>query len=178
MKNPWKKLSSKIVYKNAWIKVCEDKVIRPDKKKGIYGVIEVNNSVVIVALTKNKEVYLVRQWRYTLNCSTIELPWGGSKKGEKPLTAAKRELKEETGLLANRWISLGYLHDYPGISTERVYIFLAREIVVGKCKPDGTEELNILKVSFRKACKWSITGKIRDAVTIASLLKVKKYLNL
>lgn len=178
MKNPWKRLSSRTVYQNPWIKVREDRVIRPDEKKGIYGVIVVNDSVATVAVTKKQEIFLIKQWRYTLGYPTIELPWGGSKKNETPLAAAKRELAEEAGLKAKKWKLLGSVEDYPGISTERAHIFLARELSKVKRRLDGTEELALIKVPFKKAWAWVLSGTIRDAVTTTALLKAKNYLKL
>jgi 8-oxo-dGTP pyrophosphatase MutT (NUDIX family) len=107
MKNPWKKLSSRIAYTNPWMTIREDKVIRPDGKKGIYGLmLAPGPSVFVIALTKDKKIYLVKQFRYTFQKPSWELPAGNAGK-DKPLAAAKRELWEETGLTANHWKLFG-----------------------------------------------------------------------
>lgn len=71
MKNPWQKLSSKIVYQNPWIKVREDQVIQPNGKKGIYGVVEISPAVFVVAMEKDRTIYFVELYRYSLNRSCI-----------------------------------------------------------------------------------------------------------
>ena len=178
MKRPWQKLSSKIVYQNPWITVREDKVIRPDGKKGIYGYIYATDCVGIVAINGNDEIYLIKQWRYVGKMNTIELPWGGCKQGEKPLHAAKRELLEETGLVAIKWYSLGYFVLYPALSTEKSYLYLAKDLKLLKSQPEGTEKLFVIKLPFKKAYQWAIKRKINDSFTTAAILRVKEYLKL
>ena len=102
-KNPWKMLSSKIIYKNKWICLREDQVITPYGTKGIYGFIETHPAIGIVPLNENIATYLVGQYRYTLNTYSWEIPEGGGHPGESHLETAKRELSEETGLKANKW---------------------------------------------------------------------------
>ena len=105
--NPWTTLGSKIVYKNPWITVREDKVIRPDGKEGIYGVVDTRIATAVVALTPEQEVYLIGQYRYSMNEYTWELIEGGSDPGEDPKNTAIRELREEAGLVAGEFIQLG-----------------------------------------------------------------------
>src|SRR5690242_16608650 len=103
-RNPWQTRSSRVVYENPWIKVREDKVIRPDGNPGIYGVVTLRPSVCVLALNDRDEGVLVGQWRYTLGRYCWELPRGGSQPGENDMLAvAKRELAEEAGVLAGSW---------------------------------------------------------------------------
>ncbi len=105
--NPWKTLQSKVTYQNAWITVREHDVIRPDGKPGIYGVVETRIATGVVALTDSHEIYLVGQYRYPTNEYSWEIIEGGSDPQETALDAAKRELKEEAGLMAASWEPLG-----------------------------------------------------------------------
>src|SRR5580658_7831539 len=90
--NPWKTIESRTAYENAWLRVREDQVIRPDGKPGIYGVIEIRPSVGVVALNERDEIVLVGQWRYTLNRYSWEIPRGGSRADETDMQqAAERE---------------------------------------------------------------------------------------
>ena len=109
--NPWTTISSEVKYENPWIKLKEDKVITPAGTEGIYGVVSFKNKAIgIVPVDENGNVYLVGQWRYPLEAYSWEIPEGGGPEGEKPLETAKRELKEETGLMASKWTLLGKLH--------------------------------------------------------------------
>ena len=105
--NPWKRLSSRVVYQNAWITVREDQVIRPDGKPGIYGVVETRIAAGVAAITENRELYLVGQFRYPTNEYSWEIIEGGTDGGESALSGAQRELKEEAGITAAHWEQLG-----------------------------------------------------------------------
>src|ERR687890_1606450 len=109
-KNPWRKISSREVYENPWIRVREDEVLRPDGEPGIYGVVHFKNVAVGVLAVEGDELYLVGQYRYTLDRYSWEIPEGGCPEGEEPLDAARRELEEETGLRARCWEKLGEAH--------------------------------------------------------------------
>ena len=105
--NPWRVLGSRPVYENPWISVREDEVVRPDGNLGIYGVVHYKNTAVGVLPVEDGHVYLVGQYRYPLERYSWEIPEGGCPEDEDPLQAARRELKEETGLEATRWEKLG-----------------------------------------------------------------------
>src|SRR5687767_10409193 len=103
---PWTRTGSRVAYENAWIRVREDSVVRPDGGEGIYGVVEIHDSVFVVAISPAREIYLLRMFRYTTESESIEVPAGGAG-GEDPLSAARRELAEETGLHARSWSRAG-----------------------------------------------------------------------
>ncbi|MDD5039781.1 MAG: NUDIX hydrolase [Patescibacteria group bacterium] len=173
----WKTVSSRTVYRNQWLRVQEDKVLRPDGTKGIYGFFDLRGSSAIVAVDTDRCVYLIRQWRYPLKRFTLEIPWGGRDHDESFLAAARRELREEAGIDAKRWKCVGKVVVFPGVGTEYASLFLAQSLRVVKQKQiseDGPQE--VLCMPLRKAISWCINGKIDDAVTIAALLKVKTIL--
>ncbi len=179
MKSPWKRISSTQKYKNKWLRVREDTVFRPDGTKGIYGVVETSGSSAIVALTKKNEINLIKQWRYPLNRLSIELPWGGQKKGESGLQCAKRELKEETGLTAKKWNLLTRSSVCPGIVNEDAYIYLAQGLTEGRRKTLSEEsDQTVVVIPFKLVYQWIMKKKIHDAVTIAGVLLAKEYLKL
>src|SRR5689334_22206343 len=107
-RNPWKTLQSRIMYQNAWLRVREDHVVRPDGNPGIYGVVEIRPSVGVLAFNENRELAIVGQWRYALGRYSYEIVRGGTAEGESDmLAAAKRELREEAGYEAEHWEQFG-----------------------------------------------------------------------
>lgn len=175
MNNPWRTLASRVVYENAWIRVREDDVLRPDGNPGIYGVVETRLATGVVALTDADEVYLVGQYRYPLDCYSWEIIEGGSDEGESALDAAIRELREEAGLEAAHWEALGpEIHLTNCHSNERGYLFLATGLKDVGASPDGTEELALKTVPLDEALAMVDTGEITDAMTIMALLRLDR----
>lgn len=173
--NPWKTLSSRVVYENAWLKVREDRVIRPDGNEGIYGVVDTNIATGVVALTAHDEVILVGQWRYAFDAYSWEIPEGGVEPGEPPLEAARRELEEEAGVVAEHWQQLGpEFHLSNSISSEVGYVYLARGLTETALNPDPTEQLAVKRVPFAEALAMVDRGDIKDAVTVIALLRAAR----
>ncbi len=171
MKNPWKKLSSKVVYTNPWYTVRVDKVITPEGKPGTYHVISKLPAVFVVAVNEKQEVALIRLFRYPTQTWSIEIPAGGVEVGESPLVAAKRELQEETCLKAKSWKKLAYLQGYNGVSDQMYYVYLAQGLVQttnNQQLEEGIERVDF--IPFRKISKMIQAGKITDAGSITPLL--------
>ena len=95
--NPWRKTATREVYDNPWIRVREDGVVRPDGQLGVYGVVHFKNIAVGVLAVEGDELYLVGQYRYTLDSYSWEIPEGGCPEGEEPVEAARRELRKRRG---------------------------------------------------------------------------------
>lgn len=176
-KNPWKKLSTKIVYKNPWIKVIEDKVIKPDGSRGIYAYVETRGpSVCVVAIDDNNEVYLIGQYRYTSGEFSWEVPNGNSD-GEDVLSAAKRELTEETGLVAKRWENVGYFWVMNGVVREKCHVFIARDLTQTD-KEEKREEgiVSVKKIPLGELLRQVKAGEITDDQSIVALAKAFLFL--
>ena len=168
--NPWRTLSSREVYANAWIGVREDQVIRADGGPGLYGVVHFKNIAVGVLAVEDRDIYLVGQYRYPLGLYSWEIPEGGCAEGEDPLAAAQRELEEETGLRARRWQRAGAAHLSNSVSDEYAQWFIATELTQGEQRPDGTERLAIRRVPFQEALRMALAGEITDALSLLAIM--------
>jgi 8-oxo-dGTP pyrophosphatase MutT (NUDIX family) len=176
-RNPWKRLDSRTVYTNPWMTVREDRVIRPDGKEGIYGVVQTRIATGVVAITPQLEVVLVGQYRYPTDVYSWEIVQGGTDEGEEPLTACKRELQEEAGLIAVSWSPLGgEVHLSNCISSEIGFIYLAEGLTHTEAAPDGTEVLRLMSVPLREAVRMATNGEIVDAVSIIGILLAERRL--
>lgn len=177
--NPWEFKSSKNIYENPWIKVIEDQVIRPNKTKGIYGKIHFKNKAIgIVPLDDELNTWLVGQYRYTLSEYSWEIPTGGVPQEEDTLAGAKRELREETGLIGKRWTKLLKIHTSNSVTDEYGYVFLAEDLVQGEMDWDETEELQIKKLPLKKVLEMVMDNQITDSLSIAGILRVTKIFEL
>jgi len=172
-RNPWKTKSSREVYKNAWIRVREDHVIRPDGGPGIYGVIEIRPSVGVVAMDDKDRVALVGQWRYSLDRYSWEIPRGGSHPGETDmLAAAKRELAEETGTIARHWERLGAVDICNGVANDVQTLFLATGLSATEMKLDPEEDITVQWQPFEEAVRMAMDGRITEVCSVAALFQV------
>ncbi len=172
----WKKLASKIVYDNPWITVREDHVINPGGGENQYGHVHFKNkAIAIVPLDADGNTWLVGQDRYTLGAYSWEVPMGGAADDEEPLAAAKRELKEETGLTARKWTNVMTLHLSNSITDEEGIVFVAEELSEGAPEFDETEKLEIRKMPLTDALEMVNRGEITDAVSVAALLRLRDF---
>jgi 8-oxo-dGTP pyrophosphatase MutT (NUDIX family) len=168
--NPWQTLTSTEVYRNPWIQVVEHRVIRPDGKPGIYGVVAFQNLAVgVLALNEEGFMVLVGQWRYPLGGYSWEIPEGGCPLGQDPLETAQRELREETGLEAHEWDSMLRMHLSNSVSDEAAVVYLARSLRQGFAEPEGTEKLVVRWVRPTEAWDMIKQGLITDAISVAAI---------
>ena len=173
--NPWKTISHETAYENAWIRVEHHQVLNPAGNPGIYGKVHFKNTAIsIVPVDSDGFTYLVGQFRYTLNAYSWEIPEGGCsiESGESIVEAAKRELLEETGLVATEWKELGEVYLSNSVSDEKAVIYLAQNLSQHQACPEETEELKIRKLPLKDAIEMAKNGEITDALSVLSLLKI------
>jgi 8-oxo-dGTP pyrophosphatase MutT (NUDIX family) len=167
---PWAVEAARAVYRNPWLRVHEDRVRRPDGSLGRYGIVEVGDAVAVVALDRGA-VCLVRQYRPSWRRRVWELPCGGIQAGERPLAAAKRELREETGLSARCWRSAGVVRaNDPVVNTFRLY--LARGLARGDAARDASEaDMECRMWPLAELKRAALAGGIDDDMTLAGIFK-------
>ncbi|MGX9964595.1 NUDIX domain-containing protein [Roseomonas sp. F4] len=173
-------VTTREVYRNAWMTVREDLVRRRDGSTGIYGVIEKTNFVTVVAQHADGALQLVQQYRYPLrrrHWEFVQGRWGPA--GTAPLEAARHELLEETGLRAAEWHHAGFLNLAAGSMTQGYDIFLATGLTQGAAMPELEEQDLVTRAVPRAEFeRMLLSGEIEDATTVASfgLLRLKGLL--
>jgi 8-oxo-dGTP pyrophosphatase MutT (NUDIX family) len=173
--SPWSTLTTREVYRNPWLRVREDEVVRPDGSPGIYGVVSMALAVGVLALTEADEVVLVGQWRYTLDAYSWELVEGGAHAGEDGLTTARRELREEAGLEAAHWQRLGGpLALSNSVTDERAELWCARGLSPVPAAPEPTEDLRVRTVPIGDALELVDRGVLTDVMTVVGLLTLDR----
>ena len=172
--NPWTIRSSKEIYDNPWIQVTEFQVINPNGGYGIYGKIHYKNVAVgVIPLDENWNTWLVGQYRFPLDIYSWEIPEGGGSMEEDPLEAAKRELLEETGLIAKEWTKILTMHLSNSVSDELSIVYMARNLEEQKASPEETEDLIVEKLPFDEVVEMVKSGKITDAMSIAAIQQIR-----
>jgi 8-oxo-dGTP pyrophosphatase MutT (NUDIX family) len=172
--NPWKILDQRMVYENPWIRLTEFQVINPKGGNGIYGKIHYKHLAVgVIPLDENWNTWLVGQYRFPLDLYSWEIPEGGGRMDEDPVEAAKRELLEETGLVAKEWTKILAMHLSNSVSDEHAVIYLARDLEQHTPAPEETEELVIKKIPFDEVLQMVETGNITDAMSVAAIQQIR-----
>ena len=166
-------LESQDVFEGKVLHVFCDKIALPNGITSEREYAVHRGAVAVVALDENENVYLVRQYRYAIGRSTLELPAGKLEMGESdPALAARRELSEEIGATAGRLTPLGVYMASPAILTERIYCFLAEDLSFGECHPDEDENLLTVKMPLKEAVEMVLDGRLEDGKTLFALQKV------
>ena len=177
MDNPWKILAERKIYDNPWIGVTEYDVINPGGGQGIYGKVHYKGLAIgILPIDEEGYIWLVGQYRFVLDAYSWEIPEGGGHPDVPPVDSARRELEEETGLVAREWTLLMEMHLSNSVSDEHAYVFLARGLEQREAMPEETEQLAIRRLAFEEAYRLVEKGEITDSISVAAILKVKLML--
>jgi 8-oxo-dGTP pyrophosphatase MutT (NUDIX family) len=162
-------LASREVYRNHWMRVREDEILRSNGVEGIYGVVEKHDAAIIVPID-GERVWLVEQFRYTIQERALELPQGGwEMEIGSPEALARGELREETGLEAAELIRLGELWVSYGFARQKQHVFLARGLTQTSRKPDAEEhDMTVRSVSIAEFEEMMLSGAVRDNCTLSA----------
>lgn len=159
-------------YRNDWIIVEHQDVIRPDGSAGIYGVVRIANLAVgVLPVHADGSVELVGQWRHPLGRYSWEMPEGGVPRGETPEDGARRELQEETGLSAAHWLKVLEMDLSNSITDEESVCFVAWGLSPGEASPEPTEVFDRCRIAFADLLAAIGAGVVRDSLTVATALR-------
>lgn len=173
--NPYILISSKKIYENPWMTVTEDSV-ETDGKRWLFWVVTFKIGTAIVVIDEDDNIILNQEYKYALRCSSINLPGGSLDDSETPLEWAKREMEEEIGYIAQEWISLWVIHPLTTNVRQTEHIFLARKLTKTKQKLDSWEQIDILKIPFKKALEMVENSEITHGASALGILKAQKYI--
>lgn len=163
------RISSQKVYEGKILTLTVDKARLPNGRESTREVILHNGGVTIIAQPTPDKIILIKQFRYPIGKAIWEVPAGRLHEGEVPLEAAKRELREETGYIANNWNHLGIVYPLPGYSTEILYFFKATDLVDSEQELDPDENIETKILDIKQAWQMIKDGEIRDGKTIAGI---------
>lgn len=173
-KNPWKTLTSEKVYDSPWIGLTKHNVLNPNGNPGTYSVVHFKNLAIgILPLDRNNNTWIVGQYRYPINQYSWEIPEGGGQLDVLPLDSAKRELLEETGIIANKWTKIQEMYLSNSACDEFAILYIAQDLSFSKAEPEDDEQLEVRKLHFDELYQMVETGEITDSLTIAIVLKTK-----
>jgi ADP-ribose pyrophosphatase len=175
--NPWKTLKITPIYDNPWIRLEQHDILNPAGKEGIYGKVHFKNrAMAIIPIDEEGNTWLIGQYRYPLDIYSWEIPMGGGPIGQDLLESAKRELKEETGLTAEKWTELMHIHTSNSVTDELAIAYLAEDLTQGDTEFEETEILQIKKLPFSEALGLVMSGEITDSISVAAILKAARIL--
>jgi len=171
-------IQSEYLYRGKVVKLRLDQVRMANNQTAAREVVEHQGAVAVVALDAKKRVLMVRQYRSGAQSELLEIPAGTLEPNEDPATCAQRELQEETGFRAARLKNLGYFYSSPGFCTEKMYLFLARNLKPGNAAPDTDEIIRAEWMPLARALRLIERGEIVDAKTIVGLARAARWLKL
>lgn len=163
-------VASREIYRNPWMRLREDDIVRSNGKKGIYGVVEKDESAIILPIDGD-HIWLVEQFRYTIQERAVELPQGGWEMAvDDPEELARGELKEETGLDAEQMVYLGNLWIAYGFTRQRQHVFLATGLTKSEAENRDEEEhdLVVRRLPIGEFEQMMLDGVVRDGCTLAA----------
>ena len=170
-----RKLSSEIKFDGKLIKVTYD-IADVNGKEAWREVVHHPGVSAVVAIDKDNRIIMEKQFRYALNDYLLEIPAGKLDAGEDPLVCAKRELEEETGIIASEWISLGTIATSPGFCNEVIHLYVAKGLSKGEIHWDEDEYVEVERYTFDELLQRIKEEKIKDSKSLSALLLAMPYL--
>ena len=176
-KGPWTVEETVEVYRSPWMKVTEDKVIRPDGRAGTFGTVHMKPGVSVLALDDEGFALLTSEYRYAIERESVEVVSGGIEDAESELEAAQRALREELGVEAAEWTDLGSIDPFTSIVFSPARLFLARRLTHTTRDHDGTELIETRRMEFLEAIRMVLDGRITHGPSCVLILKAHLHLS-
>lgn len=170
-----RKLSSEMKFDGKLIKVTYD-IADVNGKEAWREVVHHPGASAVVAIDEDNRIIMEKQFRYALNDYLLEIPAGKLDAGEDPLVCAKRELEEETGIIASEWISLGTIATSPGFCNEVIHLYVAKGLSKGEIHWDEDEYVEVERYTFDELLQHIKEETIKDSKTLSALLLAMPYL--
>ncbi|MFQ5881004.1 MAG: NUDIX domain-containing protein [Candidatus Methylomirabilales bacterium] len=171
----WRVLKRSVAFSCPWYEITQEKIRLPTDQVIDYSYITIPPSVMVVPITADSRMVLLRQYRYPTRSFCYELP-GGNTNRKSPLVTGKDELFEETGYRARWWRRLGIFHPYSGMSDEVCYVYLATDLTSGRPRLEDREFIQVVEVPIREVYRRVERNQIQDGMTLASLLLARSHL--
>jgi 8-oxo-dGDP phosphatase len=171
----YRRLSERTVYENPWLRFEAHEMIHPNGTPGVHGVVVTPRASAVVLLDGD-EVLLARQARFAVDAVVLEAIKGGRHAGEDGLACAQREVREEAGVVAARWRTLGRAYEIPSIVREPVEVYLADGLSPAPLPPEEVERIEIVRMTLADALAACADGRIDDAITALALLRARSLL--
>lgn len=173
---PWQRLSSEILVDNPWHRYRMDRYVLRDGSEGRYYYVDMPGSCGIVPLFPDGRTVLLRVHRYVLGRELWEFPIGGMRTGDDPLAVARDELRQEAGLVAERWDLLGRFAPYKGVSNEVTHFFLARELSWVPQEHEVSEGISVHPMSLEEARSRLLDQELPDGQSVTGLALLDRFL--
>jgi 8-oxo-dGTP pyrophosphatase MutT (NUDIX family) len=173
---PWTINESTLKYKHELLELYEDQITRPNGTPGVYATVKIKPGAAVLALDKDGNVYLARQFRYATGRESLEVVTGAIDPDERPEETAQRELCEELGIEARELIPLGRVDPMASLVDSPSHLFLARQLQFTAAQPDGSEQIQLVKVSLAEACRMVYANEITHGSSCVLILRADKFL--
>ena len=171
-----KQLASKQIFDGKVVKLFVDDIELPNGKGAFREVVRHPGAVCVIPVTDEGEVIMVKQFRYPFSSVLLEIPAGKLEIGEDPLDAVKRELEEESGVVAENVEFIGMTYTTVAFTDEKIYTYMATGLSYTESHPDEDEFLEVVKIPLDTLVEMVMTGEIKDSKTQVAILKADRLL--
>jgi ADP-ribose pyrophosphatase len=171
MTNPVRRVSSNQIHSGNLVRLRLDSVVLPRGTEATYEYVEIKNGSSTLAMEDNGDVWLVREWKYAIDRPSLEVASGGIEPGEAPLAAAQRELREEAGLIAERWTPMSFVDPFTTMLSCPNHLFLAEGLSRVDREPEEAEIIEVCRIPLAEAVKLVMDGGITHGSSCVAILK-------